>query len=539
LSEILFDPYVNKEDFIEIYNASNKKLSLKSINIRNRNNGQLKTIVNDILIEAKSYLAFSKSSQSLADVYKASPQNIIDNDLPAFNNDAGYVSIELLDGTILDEFEYSDKWHLFPDEEKTSKEGVSLEKIKLLPFSNERYNWHSSNKNFLYATPGYINSNQNDNIKPIVKSFRVLNDKQILICYNDIMDNATILNSNNYVYNEKSEKPIDIEYEEDNPSKVILTFLSTFPTDKFFKLDISNVKDKNQNTIEPTSLVVYYGLAPKSGDLVISEILFNPTSPSDDFVEVYNASQNGIQLNGLRIKNNISKNEEIITTDYVLLPGKYVAITETVQSIRDQYAVPDTARVVENELPSFNIDKGNVMLIHESIVLDSFSYDESLHNALIDAENRKGVSLEKILLQPFQNTKSNWQSSAKRNNYASPGYKNSNFISNFIEDEKIFLTKKSFSPNGDGSDDLLILQYKLDSPGFIANVGVYSMEGFLVKNIAKNELLGQEGILTWDGTNNDGRLERLGVYIIKGIIFDTAGNTITVKKDCVLVDFID
>lgn len=539
LSEILFDPYVNKEDFIEIYNASIKRLSLKNLIIRNRSNGQSKTITSETIINPNSYIAFTKSSPSLADVYDAPVQNIIDNDLPAFNNDAGFASIELSDGTVLDEFEYSDKWHLFPDEQKTNNEGVSLEKIKLLPLNNERINWHSANKLFLYATPGYENSHLKDKIKPIITSYRVLNDKQILFCFNDVMDITSVLNSDNYLYKEISEKPLDIEYEDDNPSKVILTFLSSFNTDRSFIIEIKNVKDKNQNVIENTSIEGFYGLAPKPGELIISEILFNPVSPSDDFIELYNSSNNGIQLNGLKIKNNTSKNEEIVLKDFVLLPGKYVAITETSESIKNQYSSPDSASIIENELPSFNLDKGNVSILNENIVLDSFTYDEELHNPLIDGENRKGVSLEKILLQAFQNTKSNWQSSAKRNNYATPGYKNSNFISNFIANEKIFLTKKSFSPNGDGSDDLLILQYKLDKPGYIANIEVYSMEGFLVKNIAKNELLGQEGIVTWDGTNNDGSRERLGIYIIKGIIFDAGGDTISFKKDCVFADFID
>ena len=39
-----------------------------------------------------------------------------------------------------------------------------------------------------------------------------------------------------------------------------------------------------------TLLFFEYGDVPVQGDLVLTEVLFNPNSPVSDFVELYNAS---------------------------------------------------------------------------------------------------------------------------------------------------------------------------------------------------------------------------------------------------------
>ncbi len=151
----------------------------------------------------------------------------------------------------------------------------------------------------------------------------------------------------------------------------------------------------------------------------------------------------------------------------------------------------------------------------------------------------EGVSLEKINLVPFDNSVSNWHSASSFVGYATPGYKNSNSISTIDINEEFKLEKKIFSPDGDSKDDLLILIYNLPESGYVATINVYSAEGYLVKNLTKNELLGRDGIITWDGTNNDGNIEKLGIYILKGEVFEPGGSKRALKKDCVLATFID
>ena len=52
----------------------------------------------------------------------------------------------------------------------------------------------------------------------------------------------------------------------------------------------------------------------------------------------------------------------------------------------------------------------------------------------------------------------------------------------------------------------------------------------------KNELIGTEGFFKWDGSTNENRLARLGVYIIYIQIFSPTGDVKEFKKACALAE---
>ena len=83
------------------------------------------------------------------------------------------------------------------------------------------------------------------------------------------------------------------------------------------------------------------------------------------------------------------------------------------------------------------------------------------------------------------------------------------------------------------------MEYQLEKPGFLLSLEVYSTEGYKVKKLTNNELLGTHGVLTWDGTNDNGLPERMGIYILVASFFHPDGDRYLLKKDCVLADFID
>ncbi len=540
ISEILFDPYVNQQDFIELYNPTDKSIELKGIKIKNFSNGQEKVFNQNYLLKAKSYLGITSDVSGVTNTYSPSTNaTIVMNDLPAFNNDMGNISILLPDNTILDSFNYNVKYHLLINDTK-SVEGISLEKILLQNFNNDRANWHSAAKAVKYATPGYANSNNLDNVKPTLLNYQLFDDDKLILTFDDVLTKSSAENVKNYFGNQGLGNPVFANFLDLKTNTVVIEFAQVFEANKTYEIEINNVLDKNNNAIEPTKFEFGFGLDPVKGEVIISEILFNPYSDGADFVELYNTSDKAVQLQGLIIKNKDNQQEKPIVDYYVLKAQAQVAISTNINAQKTIYETPDTARFIQNLLPAFNADKGNVMIINaKGIVLDSFDYNESMHQLLFDKSDVKGVSLEKIQLTAFNNNKSNWHSAAKSGNYASPGYINSNSVVINNTTEVFFINKKSFSPNGDGNDDLLVVGYNIESPGYIANIEVYSSEGYKVKNLAKNELLGTSGIITWDGTNEDGNVERIGIYILKGSIFNTNGEVKYFKKECVLADFID
>lgn len=540
ISEILFDPYVNQQDFVEVYNKSDETLELKGLRIKNYNNNQVKEISTSYLLKSKEYLALTTDTLSLIKTYLPTEKaHLLENDLPAFNNDVGNVSLLLIDDTVLDSFNYNNKYHLFINDDK-SEEGVSLEKINLERMANQRANWHSAAKAVKYATPGYANSNQNDTTAPILIKYEVQGDNQVELTFDDVLNQESVEMLSNYQSIQNLGTPINASFKALSTNVIVLTYAQSFEVNKVYEFEVADIVDKNGNKMQEVTIAFLYGQQPEEGDLVISEVLFNPYSQGVDFVELYNASNNTIQLKGLTITNTDNQQERQIIPYYVLEPMRQVAIATDINSIEKLYKCPDTARFLQNDLPAFNADKGNVTIVNEEgTILDSFDYDENKHQLLFDKEDVKGVSLEKLQLINFANEKSNWHSSSRASNYATPGYKNSNAVVVNNVGETFFINKTTFSPNGDGADDLMVLGYNLDVPGYLANIEIYSSSGFKVKNLAKNELLGTSGIITWDGTNENGTIENVGIYILKGSIYNERGEVKYFKKECVLANFID
>ncbi len=80
------------------------------------------------------------------------------------------------------------------------------------------------------------------------------------------------------------------------------------------------------------------------------------------------------------------------------------------------------------------------------------------------------------------------------------------------------------SPDNDGYQDVVNINYLLNEPGHVAAINVYSDNGVLVRALASNQILGNTGNITWDGTNDLGEKARTGIHIILVETFDLDGN---------------
>ncbi len=170
INEILFNPKKGMPEYFEIYNTSDKVLSLNTIyfGVYSKTKKEYK-FTNQIpagtLILPKGYICVSKNSQALKKDFNT-PQEAEFVDVNYFsslsNSEAGIYLIDKKDTTICDEVFYSEKWHhpLIRDDK-----GVSLEKVNPLFDSNNPNSWHSASFDVNYGTPGYKNSQYIENSK--------------------------------------------------------------------------------------------------------------------------------------------------------------------------------------------------------------------------------------------------------------------------------------------------------------------------------------------------------------------------------------
>ena len=158
INEILQNPLNGGQDWIELYNNSDKVFNLKDWQFANFDNDTIsnfKTISGNYLLMPADYVVVGKDSSFVKENYLfAVPGKFIYSELPSYNNDSGTVYI-IYNSEIIDQVSYLDTWH-FDLLDNTN--GVSLERIDPKGLSSSSYNWHSASESIGFASPGRKNS---------------------------------------------------------------------------------------------------------------------------------------------------------------------------------------------------------------------------------------------------------------------------------------------------------------------------------------------------------------------------------------------
>ena len=280
------------------------------------------------------------------------------------------------------------------------------------------------------------------------------------------------------------------------------------------------------------------------GELVINEVLFNPLEGGNDFVEIYNNSAKEISTNRLYLASRDSKLEltqiqQLSTSKRMLFPKNYLALTKDTNGVFPWFNIQCPECFLQMEkFPSYNNDKDYVVLLDEKmLVIDELFYTDKMHHPLLAEE--KGISLERISFTQNTNELKNWHSASTTSGYGTPGYQNSQVEIENITDPKVTFSPESFSPNFDGYNDEYQIQYKLEKPGYIANISIFDAAGRFVMKLANNEIMGTSGTIVWNGEDQTGQRQNLGVYVILVEIFSTAGEVYKYKDGVVLTDVLE
>lgn len=218
----------------------------------------------------------------------------------------------------------------------------------------------------------------------------------------------------------------------------------------------------------------------------------------------------------------------------MIFPNEYYVFSEKSVSVSEIYYTKNENNLIEIEdLPTMSNDEGIIILMDKwENIIDEFQYNEEMHFDLLN--DFKGVSLERINYDRQTSDKTNWHSAAETVGYATPSYENSQFYSSENVDEQINVNPDIFSPDNDGYNDILNIEYSLDNPGFVANIIIFDAKGRIVRKLVQNELLATSGIITWDGLTDINSKANIGIYIIYIELFNLFGNIKKYKKTCVL-----
>lgn len=139
-------------------------------------------------------------------------------------------------------------------------------------------------------------------------------------------------------------------------------------------------------------------------------------------------------------------------------------------------------------MPALNNSSGVVVLLNDSMqVIDEMHYTEKMHHPLLIEE--EGISLERISFEESALNPSNWTSGKDGHQLASPGFENAMSANSLVKNTRLQLKPEAFSPNEDGYNDLLQINYQLDKVGYLANLRiliqmVYRLTTLCVTNLS-------------------------------------------------------
>ena len=261
--------------------------------------------------------------------------------------------------------------------------------------------------------------------------------------------------------------------------------------------------------------------------LVINEIMYSPLPGQAEWVELYNLGKYAVDLKDWRLSDSNASDRIIITqVSLVVQPSGYAVIASD-SSIFDLYSITAPVLIPLEKMPVLNNDFDWVLLYDPNgTVIDSVAYSSRWGGDI-------GVSLERINPGLGSNDSTNW-SSCVLSSGGTPGEENSIFTPVLPREASLSASPNPFSPDGDGREDFTVISYRLPLTTAAVNIKIYDIRGRLVRTLFNNEPSGSSRSVIWDGRDDDGKVLRMGVYIIylealnsyKGVIKTVKGTVV-------------
>jgi hypothetical protein len=523
-------------EWLELLNRSTKIIDLASLRLQDLS-GSSATLPSFLLVPG-DYIALTAFSNA-AVLQASSAGRVLGVGMSSslFNDDGDIITLSDLNGNAIDRVSYDPSWHT---EDGKEDGGWSLERINYdLPcLGNE--NWQSCPA-LPGGTPGLRNAafqNTTDEKTPHMLWAYPESANTVLLNFTEGLEKSTA--ENIHVYHFFPDRTILSATQQANILQVQLTLSEPMEDAVLYQITVTpTLRDCNGNSaVETDTVVVGVPQKPDPLDIVVNEVMFNPASGDARYLEFYNRSNKIFNWDNFFIANQYTVlSSEQITQKRLSIPGQYDVFTTDAPNIREHFNNIIQRNVLENALPTLSDREGVVRLYWvengDTVELDALHYQDEWHNGLYSVGDRNGVALERIRTEGPTNDNANWTSASAVITGApgTPTLPNSQRLSDINPaDNLITLSPARLSPDDDGYEDFLDIHYLLPQEGYAATVGIFDSDGNRVKYLVRQELLGTEGALRWDGDTEDGSKARPGVYILFLEIFRPDGSVMRLKK---------
>lgn len=529
-------------EFVELYNPTASNFDLSGWIFSDAGSSVL--LPSATILRAGEYLVLTDKEEFAQSL----DNGIYLSGFPSLNDDGDELVLKNEAGITIDSLFYRSEWG-------GDAPGVSLERKDPDAASFDASNWASSTSE-LGFTAGSQSSVFELDVSPPEVLFSSITDQRLFIAFSEVVRITAEteieiqgLGADALILPETINDTLSVHVE----TSAIVTKLNEAPA----SITILNVQDIKGNKTSETSTLIAF--PAQRGDVIVNEILYNPLADNEDnlpdqteYVELYNRSSQAVSLEGISLHDAPDENLEVralipVSTRYHwIAPDSYHLLfaEDEARSFQESrlanYFGLET--VADYEVTRFDrsslslASSGDAIFLSdkEGNTIDSVFYDESWQNPnLIDT---RGLALERINPEYEGDPASNWSSSTHVSG-GTPLMQNSIYqeAGNVPQTMGISFTPNPFSPDDDGFEDHLFINYQLDAADYLLRIRIFDRYGREVRELVNNYSAGFEGSILWDGLSEDRTKNRVGVYIVLFEAYNSAaGKDQTFKETVVL-----
>ncbi|MEM9337484.1 MAG: lamin tail domain-containing protein [Bacteroidota bacterium] len=358
ISEFLSDPENDSDDFVELFNRSDKFIDLSGWSLSD--GSSTSEGFRSFVLHPDRYVIIYDDGATID--YASFGDAISINSLTLNNDDD---QIELSDD--------SNNRIAFLAYTTTPEEGVSSELVNpndvCISFDSYRAAVNDES-----STPGVQNSVFDDTpdlVSPLISTFNVTDRLQVN--FSETMDANSLMNG---TYEVPGLTIDQIMPEGDFPRSVLISFIESVQPGTIYTLTISNAFDCSGNELIANTLEFGLGRPPVFNELLMTEIMSDPDPavglPEREFIELYNRTDELLSLNEITLADATS---QVDLPDITLMPKSYYVLTSTSgasEFSNNSLGVPN--------FPSLNNMGERLILSREGERIFSIFYERTWHD---------------------------------------------------------------------------------------------------------------------------------------------------------------
>lgn len=516
ITELMPDPEPTNKlpnaEYIEIYNASEKNLKLTNCTLMDNSSGGK---FPECILQADSFLivcAFGNES-----LFKQYGKVIGLKGFPSLNNSAEEIFLRNTNGKLIHRVLYDIESY---GNALKAKGGWSIEMIDTkAPCTLLNLIASISTSGGTPGKTNSVNGNKNSSLSPFIKNVLIKNNNTFVIVFNQSIDSESAIKISNYHLKSNSINRILVNFE------TVEIFLSeSLVEGETLEIALTNISDCSMKFLKDTTIQITLPGEPLPDDLIINEILFNPASGGNDFVEVYNKSQRVLSLKNL-VFFNLNTNKEpdnytvIDTSGMIIKPGGLLVFTSNPMWVIQNYKYSNSKAIIGlTSIPALDDREGHIGIMNlNGIVIDEIDYTEKMHFPLLT--KFEGVSLERISYRVPSTEKTNFTSASASYGYATPGMVNSHSISEHTQTNWLNIVPDLFSPDEDGNADIVEISIVSENTEQQATILIFDANGKFIATIANNMPIGNKQSWFWNGMSDSNKRSEIGIYIVYAELF--------------------